>query len=156
MRSLEITVTVRSHHQNFNWSPTLFLHFCDYLPFKDSLALSLNSLESPSCKTALYQDWLKLVSWFRRRFLKILSNINTYNIVFPIMALFDTQGLYFEQTWICIKGSFHPTQFLYFYDYLPIEDDLALYLNDFEFLATKNDLLQVWFKLACCMVLEKI
>jgi hypothetical protein len=34
---------------------TPFLHFCDYLPFKDNLALCLNKLEFPSPKDNLYQ-----------------------------------------------------------------------------------------------------
>ena len=35
--------------------PTLFLHFCDYLPFEEDLVLYLNKLESPSPKDNLYQ-----------------------------------------------------------------------------------------------------
>jgi hypothetical protein len=35
--------------------PTPFLHFCDYLPFEENLALYLNKLESPSPKDNLYQ-----------------------------------------------------------------------------------------------------
>ena len=33
---------------------TLFLHFCDYLPFEADLALYLNKLESHSPKDNLY------------------------------------------------------------------------------------------------------
>ena len=44
--------------------PTLFLHFCDYLPFEVGLALNLNKLESPSPKDASYQVWLKVAQWF--------------------------------------------------------------------------------------------
>jgi hypothetical protein len=35
--------------------PTPFLHFCDYLPFKEDLTLYLNKLEFPSPKDNLYQ-----------------------------------------------------------------------------------------------------
>jgi hypothetical protein len=35
--------------------PTLFLHFCDYPPFEEDLALSLNNLEFPLPKDDLYQ-----------------------------------------------------------------------------------------------------
>jgi hypothetical protein len=34
-------------------------------------------------------------------------------------------------------------KFLLFYDYLPFEEDLALYLNKTEFLLLKDDLYQV-------------
>jgi hypothetical protein len=46
-----------------------FLHFCDYLPFVDDLALYLNKFKFPSSKDNLYQVWLILACWFwRRRF----------------------------------------------------------------------------------------
>jgi hypothetical protein len=35
--------------------PTLFLHFCDYLPFEGDLALYLNKLEFPLPNDNLYQ-----------------------------------------------------------------------------------------------------
>jgi hypothetical protein len=35
--------------------PTPFLHFCDYLPFEEELALYLNKLEFPLPKDKLYQ-----------------------------------------------------------------------------------------------------
>jgi hypothetical protein len=35
--------------------PTPFLHYCDYLPFEESLALYLNKPEFPSPKDTLYQ-----------------------------------------------------------------------------------------------------
>jgi hypothetical protein len=35
--------------------PTPFLHFCDYLPFEEDLALHLNKLEFPLLKDNLYQ-----------------------------------------------------------------------------------------------------
>jgi hypothetical protein len=36
--------------------PIPFLHFCDYLPFEEDLALCLNKLEFHSSKDNLYQD----------------------------------------------------------------------------------------------------
>ena len=35
--------------------PTLFLHFCNYLPLEEELALYLNKLEFPSFKDNVYQ-----------------------------------------------------------------------------------------------------
>jgi hypothetical protein len=35
--------------------PTPILHFCDYLPFEENLALYFNKLESPLPKDDLYQ-----------------------------------------------------------------------------------------------------
>jgi hypothetical protein len=34
--------------RRFLKDPTLFLHFCDYFPFEEVLALYLNKLEFPS------------------------------------------------------------------------------------------------------------
>jgi hypothetical protein len=39
---------------------TKFVHFCDYLPFKNDLGLYLHILESPIPKDDLYEVWLKL------------------------------------------------------------------------------------------------
>jgi hypothetical protein len=73
----------------------------------------------------------------------------------------------FEQTWIpspqgwfvpslvkigqvVLKKFFKwPQSFSYFCDYLPFEEDLALYLNKFEFLSAKDNLYQVWSNMAC-------
>jgi hypothetical protein len=35
--------------------PTPFLHFCDYFPFEEELALYLKNLEFPLSKDNLYQ-----------------------------------------------------------------------------------------------------
>jgi hypothetical protein len=54
--------------------PTPFLHFCNYLPFEEDLALYLNKVESPSPNDNLYQVGLNLARWFwRRRFFKNFS-----------------------------------------------------------------------------------
>jgi hypothetical protein len=41
-----------------------------------------------------------------------------------------------------------PTPILYFCDYLPFEEDLALYLNKLEFPWPKDDLYQLWLHYA--------
>jgi hypothetical protein len=38
-----------------------FLHFYDYLPFKEDLALYLNNLEFPLPRDDLYQIWIGLL-----------------------------------------------------------------------------------------------
>jgi hypothetical protein len=70
-------------------------------------------VKSSTSKDDLCQVWLKLAQWFWRRFLN------------------------------------DPTPFLHFYDYLPFEKHLALYLNKFEFPLPKDNLYQVWLNLAC-------
>jgi hypothetical protein len=67
--------------------PTLFLHFCDYLPFEEDLALYLNKLEFPSLKDNLYQVWLNLAGWFWRRFLKIFSVFLLFCYYLPLDML---------------------------------------------------------------------
>jgi hypothetical protein len=47
------------------------------------------------------------------------------------------------------SSSIDPSLSLHFCDYLHCEEDLALYLNKLEFPSPKNDLYQVWLKLAC-------
>jgi hypothetical protein len=52
--------------------------------------------------------------------------------------------------WFCRRRLLSdPTPFLYFCNYLPFEEDLALYLNNLEFPVPKDDLYQVSLKLAC-------
>jgi hypothetical protein len=48
------------------------LHFCDYLPFEEDLALDMYDFKFPLPKD-MYQVQFKLACWFWRRFLKILS-----------------------------------------------------------------------------------
>jgi hypothetical protein len=93
--------------------PNQFLHFCNYLPFEEDLALYLNKLEFTSHKDNVYQVWLNLASWFwRRRFFK------NFNV------------------------------FLLFCYYLPLERDNPLHLKKLESPTPKDDLCQVWLKLA--------
>jgi hypothetical protein len=89
-------------------------------------------------------------------------------MVCPIVAPPDLQGPWCEQFWIyIILESFHVNMthsgsvvlekkifkwthpFLLFCDYLPFEEDLALYSNNLESPLPKDDLCQVWLKLAC-------
>jgi hypothetical protein len=84
-----------------NYDLTKFLHFCDHFPFEEKLAFYLYNLEFPLPKDDLYQVWLKLARWFwRRRF--FFSIWKQVNMVFPIVALPDPQGAWFEDTWIYI------------------------------------------------------
>jgi hypothetical protein len=63
----------------------LLLHFCDYLPYEDDLALYWNKLEFPSPKDNLYQVWLNLASWFwKRRFFRNFQCIFTLSL-FPFI-----------------------------------------------------------------------
>ena len=65
--------------RRFQNYPTPFLHFCDYLPLEEDLALYLSKLEFPSPKDDLCQVWLKFAKWFwRRRFLKIFSAFSLF------------------------------------------------------------------------------
>ena len=65
--------------------PTPFLHFWDYLPFEEDLALYLNNLEFPLPKDDLCQVWLKMACWFwRRRFLKIFSVFLLFRYYLPL------------------------------------------------------------------------
>jgi hypothetical protein len=57
-----------------------FLHFCDYLPFEEDLALYLNKLEFPSPMGDMYQVWLKLASWFWRR-------LKTFQCIFTLLLI---------------------------------------------------------------------
>jgi hypothetical protein len=86
---------------------------------------------------------------------------------FPFVAQFDPRGPWCEQFWIyIISESFHvnmsysdtvvlekkifklPHPIFQFCNHLPFEEDLALYLNNSESHLPKDDLHQVWLKLA--------
>jgi hypothetical protein len=64
--------------------PIRFLHFCDYLPFEEDLALYLNKLEFPLPKDSLYHVWLNLACWFWRRFLKIFILFLLFRYYLPL------------------------------------------------------------------------
>ena len=44
-----------SGEEDFSMTPPHFLHFCNYLPFEEDMALNLNNLESPLPKDDLCQ-----------------------------------------------------------------------------------------------------
>jgi hypothetical protein len=95
-----------------NFSVFLLFHY--YLPLEEGYFLRLDKLESHPSKDDLCQVWLKLAQCFwRKRFLN------------------------------------DPTPFLHLCDYLPFEEDLALYLNKLDLPSPKDNLYQVWLKLAC-------
>jgi hypothetical protein len=67
-----------------------YLHFYDYLPFDEDLALYLNNLKFPSPKEDLYQVSLKLTCWFWRT--RFFSNINICKYGFPYCGPSRTPG----------------------------------------------------------------
>jgi hypothetical protein len=118
--------------------PIPFLHFCDYLPFEEDLVLYFNKRESPLSRDTLYQVWLNLASWFWRRFLKMFSVFLLFCYYLPIgegQSPFNplTQGQFVSSLIkigpvVLEKNIFKwPTPFLHFCDYLPFEEDLALW-----------------------------
>ena len=143
--------------------PIPFLHFCDYLPFEEDLVLYLNKLEFTLSKNNLYQVWLNLACWFcRRRFLKI----SVYFYYFVIISHWRRAIPFFWtsplppkddlcQVWLKLAQWFWRkflndlALFWHFCDYLPFEEELALYLTKTESPSPKNNLYQVWLNLAC-------
>jgi hypothetical protein len=73
--------------------PTPYLHFCDYLPLEDDLAIYLNKLEFPSPKDKVYQ--FGLLALEKKIFKKILSVFFTLLLLSP---LGEGQSPSFEQT----------------------------------------------------------
>jgi hypothetical protein len=58
---------------------SLFLHFCNYLPFKQDLALCLKNFDTPLPKDDLYKVSLKLACWLE----KILKNFQCISTISP-------------------------------------------------------------------------
>jgi hypothetical protein len=141
-----------------------FLKCCGYL------SLDENHAAGPSFTNCLI---IFTKGWFVPRLIeigllileKISCNINTCTYSFPNCGRSLPQGSWFEQTWIYIISlSFHinmrssgsvvlekkilndPIPFLWL---SPSEQDLALYLFNFEFLLPKDNLYHVWLKFAC-------
>ena len=143
----------------FKW-PHPILHFCNYLPLEEDLALHLYKLEFPSPKDNLYQVCLILVSWFWRRFFKTFCVFLLVYYYLPLEKGYLIPLNKFEspspkdnlcQVWLKLAQWFwrrrllnDPTPLLHFSDYLPFEYCLALYLNKLEFPSPKNNLYQVW------------
>jgi hypothetical protein len=141
-----------------------FLHFCNYFPLEEDLALYLNKLEFPSFKDKMYQVWLNLGSWLLRRFFK---NFSVFLLFCYYLPLERGNPLHLNKLKFPPQGWFMPSLvkigpvvlekkifkwarpiFTFFLDYLPLEEDLALYLNKLEFPSHKNDVYQVWLNLA--------
>jgi hypothetical protein len=147
--------------ENFSMTPIPFLHFCDYVPVEEDLAFYLNNLEFPLPKDNLYQVWMKLAFWFCRRF--FFFNINTCKHDFPFCdppppplktMIWTILNLHYRKLsckynlfWLSDSQDFYMTP-SHFCDYLPFEEDLVLYLINLEFPFSKDDLHQVWLKLA--------
>jgi hypothetical protein len=98
----------------------------------------------------LYQVGLNLAIWFwRRRFLKFFSAFLLFRYYLPLEKGYPLSLNKLEsplpkdnlcQVWLKLAQQFwrkrflnDPTQFFHFCDYLPFEEDLALYLNKLEF-----------------------
>ena len=137
--------------------PTPFWHFCNYLPFEEDLALYLKKIDFPLPKDNLYQVCFTLACWFWiRRFLKILSAFSLFRYYLPLEWGYPLSLNKLEsplptdnlcQVWLKLAQWFwrrrflnDPTPFLHFCDYLPFEEDLALYLNKLECALPKNNL----------------
>jgi hypothetical protein len=144
--------------------PTLFLHFCDYLPFEEDLALYLNKLKFPSPKDNLYEVWFNLACWFwRRRFLKMFTAFSFFRYYLPLAKsyLLSLNKLEFPlpkdnlyQVWLNLARWFWRRRFLKIFSvfllfcyYLPLEKGYPLPLNKLESPSPKDDLYQVWLKL---------
>ena len=141
-------------------------YFCDYPPFEEDMNLHLNKFEFQSCKKCLFQVWLKLAWCF---ILKDSFQYTNVKIVSPLLSptlILRDRDLYklksalsqkaFIKIWVILAQWFSRKNFfndlaifLHFCDYLPFEKDLALDLYHFEFPLPKDDLYQVWLKLAC-------
>jgi hypothetical protein len=128
------------------------------------LALHLNKLEFLSCKNGLYQVWLKFTRCF---ILKDSSQYSHVKIVSPLVAPPNPWEPWFVQAWICtISGSSHvnlsyfgsvvlekkkfhwPNPYLHFCDYLPLDENLALHLDNLLFSSPKDDLYKIWLTVA--------
>jgi hypothetical protein len=146
--------------------PIPFLHFCDYLPFEEDLALYLCKLEFPSPKDNLNQVWLILACWFWRT--RFLENFNAFLLFryylhlekgYPLLLNkfeFPSPKDNLCQVWLKLAKWFWRRRFLndlnpflHFCDYLIFEEDLALYLNKLKFPSPKDNLYQVWLNLSC-------
>jgi hypothetical protein len=145
-------------------NPPHFYIFCDYLPFEEDLALYLNKPEFPSLNEDVYQVLLNLACWFWR-FFKNFQYCYSFAIISPWKGVTpfiwtnlnplppkdDLCKVWFKLAQWFWRSRFlnDPTPFLHFCDYLPLEEDLALYLNKLKFPSPKDNLYQVWLNLAC-------
>ena len=129
--------------RRFFKDPTPFLHFCNYLPFEEDLALNLNNSDFTLPKDDLCQIWLKLACLFWRR--RFFFNVNICKYSFPYCGSSRPPGIMmltilnlhyirklsckYDLFWLSGSGeedfSMTPPHFC---NYLPFEKDLALYL----------------------------
>jgi hypothetical protein len=147
----------------------VFLHFCYYLPLEMTNGHHMNKSESPSPKDDLDQVWLKLVQWFwRRRFFFFVFSVYFY--IFAIISPWKWPMVIkrtnlnpllprmiwtkFGWNWPCGSGEEDFfcifSVFLHFYYYLPLEMTNGHHMNKSKSPSPKDDLGQVWLKLAQC------
>ena len=131
-------------------------YFCNFVIIsqcKKVWHFHLNKLKSFLPCDAFCEVWLTLAKWFYRRFLNfgyfvIISPwkngwpfiwINLYTL-HPMMiwAKFDWNWRFFKIV----------NLFSIFHNYIPLEIEGAFHLNKLEFPSPKDDLCQVWLKLA--------
>jgi hypothetical protein len=147
--------------EDFLRDSTLFLHFCNYLPFEEDLALylkkktNLNSLHQRIICTMF--DWIWPAGFGGEDFQNFSVHFYSFTITSPWRG-----AIPFPQGWLTFVRSLvilglvvlekifkWPHPLLHFCDDLPFEDDLALYLNKLQFPSPKDNLYQVWLNLAC-------
>jgi hypothetical protein len=126
------------------------------------MALYFNKLEFHLLRDTLQEVWL--ASWFRRRFLQFFSAFLLFCYYLPLEKGYPLHLYKLESplpkddlcnVWLTLTHWFwrrrfsnDSTQFSHFCNYLPFEEDLALYVNNLNFSLPNDDLNQVWLKLA--------
>jgi hypothetical protein len=118
----------------FKWPNPIF-HFCDYLPFEGELVLEKIFFSINICKHCF-----PYCGPFWPRGTMIWTNFNLHYI--------RELSCKYELYWFLRRVLNEPNPFLHFCNYLSFEEDLAHNLNNLEFSIPKDDLYQVWFKLA--------
>jgi hypothetical protein len=145
---------------------SVILLFYYYIPLEKGYSLRLNKLESPSTKDDLCRLWLNLAQWvWRKRFLNgstpfffffIFVIISPLKRTWPFIST-NLNSLHpkiicikFDWIWSVGSGDFflNCSVFLLFRYYLPLKKGYLLHLNKLKFPTPKNDLCQVWLKLA--------
>ena len=119
--------------------------------------LHLNKLESPSPKDALWQVWLKMAQWFWRR--RFLNFVNVFSLFRNYLPLEKGMALHLNKlespspkdalckVWLKMAQWFWRRRFLnfvnvflLFHNYLPLEKDGVLHLNNLESPSPKDAL----------------
>jgi hypothetical protein len=149
----------------FHFFQSIFFLFCYYLPLERGNPLCLNKRGIIPPKDDLCQVSLKLAKWFWRRFLNdpipflyfcdylpFEEDLSLYvnNVEFPS----SKDNLYHVwlnwACWFWRRFKKKCSEFLLFRYYLPLEKGFPLCLNNVKFPTPKDDLCQVWLKLAQC------